>query len=106
MPNVLLEAWCQGVPALVLFHDPGGVVSRHGLGGFADGSHERMVTLARDLWTTRFDRSELSERCREYVAAHHAPAAVAERWLRVLAFERPGGESVDGAAEVELTCAG
>jgi glycosyltransferase involved in cell wall biosynthesis len=106
MPNVLLEAWCQGVPALVLFHDPGGAVSTHGLGGFADGSRERMVALALELWATRFDRSQLAERCREYVARHHAPAVVVERWLSVLAGEMPGRELADGAAEVELTCAG
>ena len=32
MPNVLLEAWSRGVPALVLHYDPGGVVRAHRLG--------------------------------------------------------------------------
>ncbi len=90
MPNVLLEAWCRGVPALVLEHDPGGVVSEHGLGGFADGSPEMLAELARELWVTRQDRAELAERCRAYVAAHHAPSAIADRWLEVLSGDPEG----------------
>lgn len=84
MPNVLLEAWTRGVPALVLTHDPGGVVGRYGLGGFADGSFERLVELAREQWDSRDQRGELSQRCRDYIQAHHAPENVVEQWLDVL----------------------
>lgn len=92
MPNVLLEAWTRGIPALVLTHDPGGVVTRYGLGGFADGSHEQLVALARDLWQNRADRSALSERCRGYIESHHSPAVIARRWHSVLL-----GASADAA---------
>lgn len=84
MPNVLLEAWCRGVPALVLHHDPSGVVSKYGLGGFAGGSPEILSELARELWRSRHQRSDLAHRCRTYVAAHHAPDAAAMRWLELL----------------------
>lgn len=84
MPNVLLEAWSRGVPALVLTHDPGGVVREHGLGGFANGSPETLVALARQQWATRDDREEVAHRCRAYIGEHHAPEVVAKQWLGVL----------------------
>lgn len=105
MPNVLLEAWCRGVPALVLEHDPGGVVSKYDLGRFAAGSPERLGEFAREQWYARHDRSELAHRCRAYLTANHAPNAVAQRWLEML-----GGRLVKPAAEqpatVEAACAG
>jgi glycosyltransferase involved in cell wall biosynthesis len=102
MPNVLLEAWSRGVPALVLHHDPGGVVKEHGLGGFAEGSPERLAELAREQWDSRHDRSELAQCCRAYVAAHHSPDAVASRWLELLAG-RPLGIASDAPSTAEMT---
>jgi glycosyltransferase involved in cell wall biosynthesis len=97
MPNVLLEAWCRGVPALVLRHDPGGVVSEHGLGGFAHGSPERLAELAREQWRSRADRSAIAQRCREYVAEHHSPEVAAQRWLEALAAAPAGRLQASGA---------
>lgn len=105
MPNVLLEAWTRGVPALVLSHDAGGVVQDYGLGGFADGSHERFVALARELWQTRADRFEASQRCRAYIAEHHAPDAVARRWLDVLSITTSASTVETLAADAQQTCA-
>ncbi len=87
MPNTLLEAWTRGVPALVLTHDPGGVVERYGLGGFANGSPTRLAQLARQQWLTRAERSELSQRCRTYIRDNHAPDLIASKWLRVVSPE-------------------
>jgi glycosyltransferase involved in cell wall biosynthesis len=84
MPNVLLEAWCRGVPALVLSHDPDSVVARHGLGSFANGSRAAFVELARQQWVTRADRAQVAERCRTYIARHHSPEVVAEQWHQVV----------------------
>jgi len=105
MPNVLLEAWSRGVPALVLRHDPGGVVSAHQLGGFAEGSAERLVVLANEQWESRHDRSALAKRCRRYIVEHHAPEAVAERWLGVLSLSREADGVPRSAREVEFVCA-
>jgi glycosyltransferase involved in cell wall biosynthesis len=80
MSNALLEGWSMGVPALVLSYDPGGVVTRHGLGAFAAGDADRFVESARELWRTRQDRVNLSERCRTYIATHHAPEIIAQQW--------------------------
>jgi len=87
MPNVLLEAWTRGVPALVLTHDPGGVIASHQIGAFADGSHDRLVTLARDMWARRTDaehRDRLGGLCRDYIAANHAPNSVVKQWTEIL----------------------
>jgi len=93
MPNVLLEAWSRGVPALVLEHDPGGVVNKYSLGGFAGGSRTKFAELARDQWYSRHHRSEVAQRCRAYVAAHHAPDVVAIQWVELLASHSTGLES-------------
>jgi glycosyltransferase involved in cell wall biosynthesis len=105
MPNVLLEAWCRGVPALVLSHDPDNVVARYGLGGCAKGSRADLVELAREQWVTRSDRAAVAERCRGYIAQHHSPTVVAQQWLDLF------GQGTSAADELavtapEPTCAG
>ncbi|HVM18161.1 MAG TPA: glycosyltransferase family 4 protein [Gaiellaceae bacterium] len=93
MPNVFLEGWAHGVPALALTHDPDGVIERHRLGGFARGSTRRLVELADELWRQRDNRAELSARCRDYVAVHHAPGPVGARWEAVLDARPPAETS-------------
>jgi glycosyltransferase involved in cell wall biosynthesis len=96
MPNVFLEGWARGVPALALTHDPDGVIERHELGEFAHGSARRMVELARELWERREDRMLVAARCRDYVLEHHSPGAIAVRWqelLRTLAKPSLGRET-------------
>lgn len=91
MPNALLEAWSIGVPALVLSHDPDGVINRHRIGAFAAGDTDRFIEAARELWRTRTDRLELSQRCRAYIATHHAPETVAQQWAALVESGRPHG---------------
>lgn len=80
MPNVFLEAWGRGVPALALSHDPDHLVQTEGLGGFAQGSSERLTSLAATLWRERHDQSELARRCREYVSREHSLDEILGRW--------------------------
>jgi glycosyltransferase involved in cell wall biosynthesis len=93
MPNVLLEAWSRGVPALVLNHDPDGVVEQYQLGGYARGSFQEFVALAREQWLGRNARRRLSDRCRTYVEAHHGPDLIAGQWARLFsAYSSPDVE--------------
>ncbi len=83
--NVLLEGWARGVSALVLHHDPDGLVVREGLGAFATGSTEVLADRARGLWSERESLDGLAATCRAYVQREHAARIAVERWLEVLA---------------------
>jgi hypothetical protein len=96
MPNVFLEGWARGVPALTLTLDPDGVIERHGLGSFAHGSSQRLVDLARQLWQNRGDQADLASRCRQYILEYHSPDAIGARWQEALGMV--SGASVAGAA--------
>ena len=91
MPNVLLEGWSRGVPALVLSHDPDGLIRRRGLGWSAEDVPERLVELAATAWQARDDQGELSARCRAYVGEQHAPDRIAARWETVLGLSARAG---------------
>jgi glycosyltransferase involved in cell wall biosynthesis len=84
MPNVFLEGWSRGVPALALSHDPGGVIETHGIGSFARGSPQRLAAAADELWRSRFDGGRLSERCRSYVLAQHSGPQIAAQWVEAV----------------------
>lgn len=94
MPNIFLEGWARGVPALALSHDPDGVIERERLGGFAAGSPTRLGELARAMWESRDEQIEIAERCRAYVEREHSPEAGARQWREALGF---GPESERGS---------
>jgi glycosyltransferase involved in cell wall biosynthesis len=89
MPNVFVESWTRGVPALALSYDPDGVIERYGLGAFAGGSRERFLAAASALWRGRAEQSELGARCRAYVEAEHSEDVVVADWQRVLGIGSP-----------------
>jgi glycosyltransferase involved in cell wall biosynthesis len=84
MPNVFLEGWARGVPALALRHDPDGMIERDRLGAFAHDDPARLADEARALWAARGDQRELSERCVAHMREHHSLEAVADGWVDVL----------------------
>lgn len=88
MPNTFLEGWARGVPALAFAHDPDGVITSDRLGGFAAGSPERLVSLAQEMWASRNDRSDLEQRCRDYVQREHDGERVIDRWIEALDLRR------------------
>jgi glycosyltransferase involved in cell wall biosynthesis len=81
MPNVFLEAWSRGVPALALSFDPDGMIARHGLGLWANGALPTLAEHARSLWHDRDDQAELAQRCLAYVRGEHGEEQVVERWI-------------------------
>jgi glycosyltransferase involved in cell wall biosynthesis len=84
MPNVFLEGWTRGVPALALTHDPDGVIERERIGAFAGGDRSRFAQLARDLWHARDDGDATAARCVAYAAREHAAGAVVDQWRLAL----------------------
>lgn len=80
VPNTFLEAWSQGVPVLTLSFDPDGVVGKRGLGISANGSWERFVAGARELWDGRLERDDLARRARSYVREVHSTERVGAQW--------------------------
>lgn len=92
MPNVFLEGWSRGVPALALTHDPDNVIQRYNLGSFAHGSPERFAEHASQLWEERRDQMDIAARCRRYIADHHSPEAISARWQELLGI--PSGTTV------------
>jgi glycosyltransferase involved in cell wall biosynthesis len=89
MSNVFLEGWSRGVPALSFRHDPDGVITGAGLGGFAHGSPARLADIARSMWNSRSDRSDLARVCRDYVRREHSADVVVPRWIEALGLKRP-----------------
>jgi hypothetical protein len=87
MPNVFLEGWSRGVPALAFSFDPDGVVRRARLGDFAGGDPALFAEHARAMWRARHDQRELADRCTAYMRSVHDAEAVVERWVEAI---RPG----------------
>ena len=92
MPNIFLEGWSRGVPALALTHDPDGVIERHRLGSFANGSSENLVELARSLWEERSDQAGVAARCRQYILEYHSPETVSAQWVEALRIFSPAAQ--------------
>jgi hypothetical protein len=84
MPNVFLEGWARGVPALALRHDPDNIIERRRLGAFAGGDPSRLIEQVRSFWTSRHDQQELAARCIEYVHGQHSLDAAARGWMEVV----------------------
>lgn len=84
MPNVWLEGWARGVPALSLQFDPDRRVRDRGIGLAAAGDWESFVAGARQLWETRHRRGEMGVAAQRYVAETHGPEPVAGAWEALL----------------------
>jgi glycosyltransferase involved in cell wall biosynthesis len=87
MPNIFLEGWAHGAPALAEIHDPDGMIVRERLGMFAAGDPVRLAQHARSLWAAREDNEELASRCVAYVREHHSLAAVTDVWVDLVAAD-------------------
>jgi glycosyltransferase involved in cell wall biosynthesis len=84
MPNIFLEGWARGVPALALKHDPDDTIVREQVGAFADGDPGVLADHARSLWAGREDQREFAQRCIDYVRCRHSLDAAALAWTQVV----------------------
>jgi glycosyltransferase involved in cell wall biosynthesis len=84
MPNAFLEAWARGIPVLTLQFDPDDVVAREELGVSAQGSWDRFVQGARELWDGRSNRDGLARRLQAYVGETHSMEAVGAKWSALI----------------------
>jgi glycosyltransferase involved in cell wall biosynthesis len=90
MPNLFLEGWARGIPALTFEFDPDGRIGAQGLGVSAGGSPERFADGARELWRTRGDRRELARHVRAYIHDTHGEQAVTRHWMDLLGASSNG----------------
>ena len=84
MPNSFLEAWTQGIPVLTYEFDPDKIVEGRELGISRCGSWDAFVEGAQELWESRTDRSDVSERVRSYVASTHSVESIGARWAELV----------------------
>lgn len=82
-PNVLLEGWARGRPAVTCGVDPDGVIGRHGLGVVARGI-PAMARALEGLLADPARRRRMGASARQYVEARHALGPVVDRLERVL----------------------
>jgi glycosyltransferase involved in cell wall biosynthesis len=93
LPNVFLEGWARGVPALALSYDPAGLITGHGLGYVAGGDGAELAARARQLWRERGNESSFAARCIAYVRSEHDREAVVDRWMEALDLSSAGHPS-------------
>ena len=82
--NVMLEGWSLGRPSVTLAVNPSGLLSGDRLGICAGGALEQMAAAIAALLEEPGVRAAMGRRCREYVAATHAPATVCAAFERLV----------------------
>jgi len=84
MPNIFLEGWASGIPALTLDFDPDNIIASRGIGVAAGNSWEAFVDGARRLWESRDDQQEIGRASRAYVEEVHGIASVGRQWTAIV----------------------
>lgn len=92
-PNTMLEAWSVGVPVVSLQTDPGGVISREGL-GLVSGTRSQMLRDIMKLVEERPLNCEMGKRGHEYVRRAHGIGAVCRAFEQIV----PGFQAQHDAA--------
>ena len=81
-PNSFLQSWRRGVP-VVSFFDPGGLISREGLGA-SPQSIDEMACVAEHLIADETEWRKLSERCRSYMDRMHGDDVVLKPYVAAI----------------------
>lgn len=82
-PNTMLEAWSLGVPVVSLKVDPGGIISREGL-GLVSGTPGQMVLDIVKLVEEHSLNYELGKKGQEYVRRAHSTEAVSRAFEQIV----------------------
>jgi glycosyltransferase involved in cell wall biosynthesis len=83
-PNVFLEGWASGIPAISLRVDPDGVITRHGLGAVAGGSLDVMERILRGYLKEPAAAEAAGDAGYGYVRRTHAPEVIGPQWIRLV----------------------
>lgn len=87
-PNTMLDAWSTGVPVVSLQIDPGGIISREGI-GLVSGTRSQMVYDISKLVEERSLNCAMGKRGQEYVRKAHSLDAVCRAFEQIV----PGFQS-------------
>ncbi len=85
-PNSMLQAWAAGLP-VVSYFDPDGVNAEQNLGICPEGIIDMASAITAYLENETL-RLSTGARARKYVAAHHAPEAVARLYIEGLRISK------------------
>jgi glycosyltransferase involved in cell wall biosynthesis len=83
-PNVFLEGWSRGIPAISLRVDPDGVITRHGLGAVAGGSLDVMERILRRYLEEPAAVEAAGDAGYRYVRRTHTPEVIGPQWIRLV----------------------
>jgi len=91
--NVILEGWSLGKPAVTLQVNPNNLLEEGRLGLCARGDLRKMAAMIKQYLENDAERQLVGVRCRQYVATHHSPDDVCQRYesLFLLAQSRSFG---------------
>jgi glycosyltransferase involved in cell wall biosynthesis len=81
-PNSFLQSWSRGIP-VISFFDPGGLISREGL-GVSLRSIDEMARVAEQLIADETEWRKVSVRCRSYMDRMHGDHVVLKPYVAAI----------------------
>lgn len=84
MPNIFLEGWARGLPAVCLHHDPDGIIEKTGAGISAHGNLEACARYIEELAESKPLREDASAMCRKVIEGIYPRDGVIDAWVEVL----------------------
>jgi glycosyltransferase involved in cell wall biosynthesis len=70
--NTFIQAWFKNVPVISLNCDPDGILGKHNVGIYCDGSYDRLISSLKELSLDRGCLEAFSKNARTYAEKHHS----------------------------------